>query len=101
MAREYEARRMKVICHKCGSSKDRLPITIQRSRKKNGGHYVCASCKAKDAAKKRPQCKKTWWTKSKRENHGKIMKESEKYYAAIETRDNSGEKIPCIKKAYT
>ena len=87
------------ICDKCNCSRELLSITIKRSRIKNGGKYICASCKAKMTNK--PQCSQSWWTEQRKESHGQAMRASEKYYAAIENRNTSGEKNSMYARKHT
>lgn len=74
---------IKACCGECSKTKEVHPRTLRRSTNKYG-HYLCASCAAKKTP--RPQCTASYWSLEKRLDMGKVLKESEKYYAAIQER---------------
>jgi hypothetical protein len=78
-----------VTCPLCDTPRVILKITADRCWKKHG-NYRCASCAAKLAVK--PQNSPTYWTATKRANHGAMLKVNENYQTAITLRDTSGSK---------
>lgn len=68
---------MLISCSKCSVSKDVLPVTINRNKKRNGGNFVCHSCKIKDGPTRPQNTKEFWADPDLRAKMSEVMKNSE------------------------
>ncbi len=81
------------ICDNCGIEFKRKISSMKLSRKNWNGLDYCRHCSYKKASIKKPQCSKEYWTKEKKEEHSKKVKESEEFKKGMKKhKDMSGEK---------
>jgi hypothetical protein len=89
-----ERDKIEVKCVICGNLFYVAQSTFRRYYK--NGNYLCQSCAAKRSPK--PQNTKDYWDEKRCEQHGNLIKASERYYEGIKNRDNSGSNNPMFGK---
>ena len=84
--------KISISCDRCDTRSTVLYISAKRNYERNGGQHICPSCVHKEAASKKPQNNKSYWTLERKAAHSQSVRNSDKYYESLKHRDTSGPK---------